>query len=84
MTSIVHPVPEGFRAKIGPSELDRLYMVAQSDADAFWLDQAKRLDWSRVPGQAGDWSFAEANFGIRWYADCELNLSVNCLDGYFD
>nr|MBA2466442.1 acetate--CoA ligase [Sphingomonas sp.] len=26
------------------------------------------------------WSFDEATFGIRWYADGELNLSVNCLD----
>ena len=32
------------------------------------------------PTQAGDWSFDEADFGIRWYADGELNLSVNCLD----
>ena len=32
------------------------------------------------PTQAGDWSFDEADFHIRWYADGELNLSVNCLD----
>ena len=30
--------------------------------------------------QAGDWSFDEADFRIRWYADGQLNLSVNCLD----
>ena len=32
------------------------------------------------PTQAGDWSFDEADFGIRWFADGEFNLSVNCLD----
>ena len=39
--------------------------------DAFWLDQAKRLDWIESPTQAGDWSFDEADFHIRWYADGE-------------
>src|SRR5215210_3089552 len=80
MSAAVHPVPEGFRASIGPDELAELHRRADDDTDAFWLDQAKRLDWARFPGQPGDWSFAEADFGIRWYADGQLNLSVNCLD----
>jgi acetyl-CoA synthetase len=80
MSAVVHPVPEGFRAKIGPDELAELHRRADAEPDAFWLDQAKRLDWARFPAQAGDWSFDEADFGIRWYADGELNLSVNCLD----
>ncbi len=80
MSAAVHPVPEGFRASIGPDELAELHRRADQEPDAFWLDQAKRLDWARFPTKAGDWSFDEANFGIRWYADGELNLSVNCLD----
>jgi len=80
MTDAVHPVPEGFGASIGPSELAKLQDLADSDPDRFWLDQARRLTWSKFPAQAGDWSFDEDKFGIRWYADGELNLSVNCLD----
>ena len=80
MSAAVHPVPEGFRASIGPDELAELHRRADQEPEAFWLDQAKRLDWSLFPTQAGDWSFEEASFGIRWYADGELNLSVNCLD----
>ena len=80
MSEVVHPVPPGFDARIGPAELERLNHQADADPDAFWLDQAKRLTWSRFPSKAGDWSFAEPNFGISWYADGELNLSVNCLD----
>jgi len=76
----VYPVPEGFDARIGPDKLAALHAEANSDPDAFWLEQARRLTWSKFPTQAGDWSFAEPNFGIRWYADGELNLSVNCLD----
>jgi acetyl-CoA synthetase len=76
----IHPVPDGFDARIGPRELAGLHDLANSDPDGFWLEQAKRLSWSRAPTQAGDWSFDEQDFGIRWYADGELNLSVNCLD----
>jgi acetyl-CoA synthetase len=80
VSEAVHPVPEGFRAKIGPKELAELHRRADEETNAFWLDQARRLDWARFPVQAGDWSFDKADFGIRWYADGELNLSVNCLD----
>ena len=80
MSEAVHPVPTGFNARIGPAELAELNRFAESDPDEFWLEQAKRLTWNRFPKQAGDWSFDEANFGIKWYADGELNLSVNCLD----
>src|SRR5689334_10031609 len=80
MSSSVHPVPEGFSARIGPEQLQELHDLADSDPDRFWLDQARRLTWNKFPTQAGDWSFAESDFHIRWYADGELNLSVNCLD----
>ena len=80
MAEAVHPVPPDFNARIGPDELTQLRDLANSDPERFWLDQAMRLTWNRFPTQAGDWSFNEADFQIRWYADGELNLSVNCLD----
>ncbi|MET0181066.1 MAG: acetate--CoA ligase [Novosphingobium sp.] len=51
-----------------------------ADPERYWLDQAARLTWSRFPTKADESSFDEASFGIRWFADGELNLSVNCLD----
>jgi acetyl-CoA synthetase len=84
MAEALHPVPADFDADIGPGELEELHRRADDDTDAFWLDQARRLDWTRFPEQAGDWSFDEADFRIRWYADGELNLSVNCLDRHLD
>ena len=80
MNEAVHPVPEGFKARIGPDELAELNELADADTDGFWLDQARRLTWSRFPTKAGDWSFDEDDFRIEWFADGELNLSVNCLD----
>ena len=84
MSETVHPVPEDFNGRIGPAELDALYTLADSDPDLFWLEQAKRLDWHQFPGETGDWSFDEADFHIRWYADGKLNLSVNCLDRHLE
>jgi acetyl-CoA synthetase len=80
MSQSVHPVPQHFDAEIGRTELADLHRRTEQDKDAFWLDQARRLEWSRFPTQAGDWSFDEADFRINWYADGQLNLSVNCLD----
>ena len=80
MSEAVHPVPEGFNARIGPAELAELHDLAESDPDRFWLDQARRITWNRFPTKAGDWSFGEDDFHVEWFADGELNLSVNCLD----
>ena len=80
MAEAVHPVPSDFNARIGPTQLAELHDLANSDPDRFWLDQARRLTWNKPPTRAGDWSFNERDFRIRWYEDGELNLSVNCLD----
>src|SRR5438477_3441573 len=80
MSEAIHPVPENFNARIGPRELAELNDLANADPDRFWLDQARRLTWNKFPTEAGDWSFDEDDFHIRWYADGELNLSVSCLD----
>ena len=80
MSEAVHPVPEGFDARIGPTELAELHDLAASNPDRFWLDQARRITWNTFPTKAGDWSFDEDDFHIAWFEDGELNLSVNCLD----
>jgi acetyl-CoA synthetase len=84
MPDTVHPLPDDFHAKIGPDELAAMRRQVEQDPDSFWLDQAKRLDWARFPSQAGDWSFDRDRFHIEWYADGQLNLSVNCLDRHLD
>jgi len=80
MADPIHPVPDDFNARIGSTELAELHDLAASDPDRFWLDQAQRLTWNKVPTRAGDWSFDQDDFHIEWYSDGELNLSVNCLD----
>ena len=84
MSQSIHPTPAGFNARIGAAELEALREDYACDPDAFWLMLAKRLDWTKAPTKAGEWSFAKQDFGIRWYADGTLNLAANCLDRHLD
>ena len=78
----LYPVPADWaeKAKVDAAGYDALYARSVSDPDAFWLEQAARLDWLSAPTQAGDWSYDEADFRIRWFADGKLNASANCID----
>jgi len=82
MSSDVIPVPAGFAGPrtTGPEQARREYEASIADPDAFWAQQAKRLDWFKPPTQIRDVSFDADDFRIRWFADGELNASVNCLD----
>ncbi|WP_156678551.1 acetate--CoA ligase [Sphingomonas profundi] len=82
MSDAIYPVrPEdAARAHIDAAAYDRLYAAARDDTDGFWRDQAARLDWIAAPTAIADWSFDEADFHIRWFADGVLNVSANCLD----
>ena len=61
--------------------LTAMQAALAQDSQAFWLNEAtQRLDWSKAPTRADESSFHAADFGVRWFADGELNLSVNCLD----
>ena len=82
MSSDVIPVPAGFAGPrtTGPEQARREYEASIADPDVFWAQQAKRLDWFKPPTQVRDVSFDAHDFRIRWFADGELNASVNCLD----
>jgi acetyl-CoA synthetase len=62
------------------AEYTRLYEESLRDPDGFWGRAAGRLDWMRAPTRVKDASFDAADFHVRWYADGELNASVECLD----
>jgi acetyl-CoA synthetase len=86
MTADLYPVPGDFAAaaRVRSADRDRLCAAALADPDAFWAQQAQRLSWMRAPTQIKDVSFDVADFRIRWFADGELNASVNCLDRHLD
>lgn len=80
--STLYPVPEGFTGPntISQETYERRYAESIQNPDAFWADVARRVDWYRTPSQIKDVSFDAKDFRIRWFADGELNVSVNCLD----
>ena len=51
-----------------------------ADPEAYWSEQAARLDWFEAPTIAKDVSFHREDFKIRWFADGILNVAYNCLD----
>lgn len=82
MSDDYFPVPDAWAtsALMDRAAREADYNRSVEDGQAYWLERAKRLDWSRFPTRASESSFAEADFGIRWFADGELNVSVNCID----
>ncbi|MDR7070836.1 acetyl-CoA synthetase [Pseudoxanthomonas japonensis] len=78
----LYPVTPEFAAttRITREQYERDYQASISDPDAFWGKAAERLDWFKKPTQIKDVNYALDDFRIRWFADGELNASVNCLD----
>jgi len=78
----LYPVPPAWAeaAKVNRAQYEAMYKASVADSDAFWLGQAKRLDWVKAPTVAGDWSFDEGDFHIEWFKDGVLNVAANCLD----
>ena len=76
------PVPAAWAsgARVDAGRYDAMCAAAVKDPDAFWGEQGLRLDWSTPFTRIKETSFAESDFGIRWYADGALNVSVNCID----
>ena len=78
----VYPIDADFaaQARITRADYERLYAESVAQPEAFWGRVAQRLDWMTVPTQIKDVSFDADDFRIHWYADGELNASVNCTD----
>jgi len=53
-----------------------------NDPDAFWLEQAKTLDWVKEPTKSleYEWNTKARKIEHTWFADGQLNVSYNCLD----
>ena len=57
-----------------------MYAESVSDPDAFWMKEAKRLDWMQPYTKAGNWSYDYPDVSIKWFEDGVLNVSANCID----
>ncbi|MBB3346229.1 acetate--CoA ligase [Sphingomonas sp. BK069] len=80
MSETCHPAPAGLPDSIDRVGYEEAYRRSVADPEGYWRDEARRVDWIRPFTVVKDTSFDEADFRIRWYADGELNVSVNCVD----
>ncbi|RVT93020.1 acetate--CoA ligase [Sphingomonas crocodyli] len=82
MADDIYPVPAEWArdALVDAAGHADQYRSSLDRADAYWLEQAGRLDWVTPPTRACESSFDEADFAIRWFGDGVLNVSANCLD----
>jgi acetyl-CoA synthetase len=82
----LHPVPADFaaRARIDATAYANLYAESVRDPEAFWGRIGKCLDWIKPYTQVRDVSYAAQDLHVRWYADGQLNLAVNCLDRHLE
>jgi len=75
------------RAHIKSAEqYEEMYKRSVEDSDAFWLEHAGELYWSKEPTKAREytWDTEGRNIKHEWFADGELNVSYNCLDRHLD
>ncbi|MEM9010494.1 MAG: propionyl-CoA synthetase [Pseudomonadota bacterium] len=58
-----------------------IYRAWQADPEAFWLDAARAIDWTREPTRALDDATPPL---YRWFADGEMNTCYNCVDRHVE
>ena len=77
----VREVPAGFEnAHADMAKYQQMYADSLANPDAFWAEQAKRLDWVKEPTRIKDTDFTYGKVSIKWFEDGVLNASVNCVD----
>ena len=86
MSDSIRRVATQHRPNTGLSEAQchELYQRSLQDPDAFWAEQAQRIDWFKPFTEVQDCSWARNDLHIRWFADGELNACHNCLDRHLD
>jgi len=79
---VIYPVPAEWTdtALVNDARYQDMYRRSVDDPEAFWREEAQRIDWIKPFTKVKETSFNEADFGIKWFADGTLNLSANALD----
>jgi acetyl-CoA synthetase len=68
------------------AQYDEMYKRSIKDPTGFWLEQAGLMTWFKKPTKARDYTWDTASRTIQhtWFADGELNVTVNCLDRHLN
>ena len=69
------PPSEEFRKQANANDPE-IYERARRDPDAFWAQQAERLDWFTKWAKISEWNAPWA----KWFLGGKLNITHNCVD----
>ena len=72
------------RALIDETGYAEMYARSVNENEAFWAEQASRIDWIKPFTKVKDVSFAKDDLRIRWYYDGTLNVCYNCVDRHLE
>ena len=81
-----YSVPHEFaqKANLTPKKYREMYANSIKDPENFWAEQGKRLEWMKPYTKAKSVCWDDNDFVTEWYADGELNVTVNCLDRHIE
>jgi len=68
------------RAWLDEPQYEAMYKRSVEDADGFWGEAGRRLDWITPYTKVKNTSFEPGNVSIKWFEDGTLNASANCID----
>jgi acetyl-CoA synthetase len=71
----LYPPPEDFRKQANWVE-QSAYERACQDPEAFWSEEAERLDWFKKWDRVLEWKAPWA----KWFVNGKLNVAYNCVD----
>jgi acetyl-CoA synthetase len=82
MAEKIYQIPAEWtqRAFIDKAKYEAMYAASIKDPNAFWGEQAKRLDWIKPFTKVKNTSYDPANVSIKWFEDGVLNVAANCID----
>lgn len=68
------------RTHVTAEKYEEMYAASVNDPDAFWAEQAKRLDWIKTPTKIKNTTYEYPDVSVKWFEDGALNVSANCID----
>jgi acetyl-CoA synthetase len=86
-TKDVYEPPEHFRENAlvaSKEEYEELHRRSVEDGEAFWREEADRIDWFSDFDTVRDASFEPGDVHVRWYEGGTTNASYNCLDRHLE
>ncbi len=71
--------PASFRKRAVVSN-ESIYKKAKKNPDAFWVEEAKKIDWFKKWKRVKKWTPP----WVQWFLGGKLNVSTNCLDRHVE